>query len=119
MKVWVECVGAEMQPVRICRRPPHRVGAFYLLDKREVVGAIRRQILERQHHECLRCGALISEESMHMHEKIHRGRGGEISLENSVGLCADCHIGRSGEHGSRRPQFTRRRHVSLHRTDTR
>ena len=38
-----------------------------------------------------------------MHEKQHRGKGGEISLENSEGLCAFCHL--EVEHGDRRPQF--------------
>lgn len=79
------------------------------MEKSEAVGSIRRQILERQRHECIRCGASISELTMHLHERIHRGQGGEISLENSEGLCSTCHIGPSGEHGNRRPQFTRRR----------
>lgn len=109
MKVWVECVGAAMKPIRVCRRLPHREGAFYLMDKAQAVGAIRHEIFERQHRECIRCGTPITEAQMHLHERKTRGQGGEISLDNSEGLCADCHIGRSGEHGNRRPQFTRRK----------
>jgi 5-methylcytosine-specific restriction endonuclease McrA len=71
----------------------------------EEVKAIRRAVFERAEYMCEYCGALLTWNTGHMHEKIHRGRGGKISLENSVALCAKCHIGPHGEHGARRPRF--------------
>jgi hypothetical protein len=44
-----------------------------------------------------------------MHEVLPRGKGGRISLQNSIGLCADCHIlnpRQKGAHGGRQPQFS-------------
>lgn len=38
-----------------------------------------------------------------MHELVSKGKGGEVSLENSIGLCADCHLNTA--HGNRRPRF--------------
>jgi 5-methylcytosine-specific restriction endonuclease McrA len=46
-----------------------------------------------------------------MHEKVFRGNGGEISLENSIILCADCHIlnpNQKGAHGGRQPRFSKK-----------
>lgn len=71
------------------------------MDRREAVSQIRHQIFVNQGGQCKYCPTRFSEAQMHMHEKIHRGKGGEISLENSVGLCAACHIGPSGEHSDR------------------
>jgi hypothetical protein len=64
---------------------------------------IRRQIYDRQEGRCLYCPKLITWAGGHMHEKVPRGKGGEISLENSVMLCADCHLNQ--EHGNRKPRF--------------
>jgi cytochrome c553 len=42
-----------------------------------------------------------------MHEKVWRGRGGQISIWNSVLLCHRCHEkDKVAGHGSRQPQFT-------------
>jgi len=54
------------------------------------------------------CSAPFTEQQMHMHERHARGKFidgkfGEISLENSEGLCAYCHL--QVEHGDRQPQF--------------
>lgn len=71
------------------------------------VSQIRRQIWDRQQGLCLRCGEIIRWVGSHLHEKIHRGEGGEISLENSELLCAACHIGPQGVHSDRQVKFTK------------
>lgn len=70
---------------------------------------IRRAIWERQGGTCIRCPSLITWNQMHMHEKVHRGRGGEISLENSEGLCYECHLGELGVHPEKQLRFRKRK----------
>ena len=71
------------------------------------VGYIRDQIFERTKkgygHYCEYCGGPITM-NFHMHEKVLRSLGGEISLNNSVGLCSRCHVGWDGEHADRQFQ---------------
>lgn len=67
------------------------------------VSEIRTQVFDRQLGQCLHCPKRFTLQQMHLHEKQHRGEGGQISLENSIGLCADCHL--NGEHGDRKPRF--------------
>jgi hypothetical protein len=71
----------------------------------DAVSEIRHQIFIRSRGYCELCGTPVVEASGHMHEKKHRGKGGEISLDNSVFICVACH---KREHRSRAPQFTRR-----------
>ena len=66
-------------------------------------GEIRRIIYDRQAGECVMCSGFVTWEQAHLHEKVFRGKGGEISLENSEILCAYCHL--QIEHGDRQPQF--------------
>ena len=73
----------------------------------EEVKAIRTTIYNRQDGECLWCSKNITFQQAHMHEQKPRGRGGEISLDNSIILCYDCHI--NNAHGNRRPQWRTRR----------
>jgi hypothetical protein len=73
---------------------------------------IRAILFEKQEHKCKWCDKLLSWSQCHMHEQIFRGKGGEISLDNSVILCADCHIlnpRQTGAHGSRQPRFKGRK----------
>lgn len=71
------------------------------------VGEIRHEIFLRQKGKCLSCGFDFTEKQMHMHEKLSRGKGGLISLDNSEGLCVECHLDRKVfGHGKRKPQFT-------------
>lgn len=77
----------------------NRIAEFPRVD---AVRMIREQVFIRSNHECEYCGGPINYK-FHMHEKIHRGQGGEISLENCVALCAKCHL--QGEHGDRQPRF--------------
>jgi|ERR1700728_142771 len=67
------------------------------------VGEIRSQIVERATKEdgvhCEYCDRWLTSQTGHMHEKQFKGKGGEVSLENGVFLCYECHI--LGEHGDR------------------
>jgi 5-methylcytosine-specific restriction endonuclease McrA len=51
---------------------------------------------------CEFCGNVITQGTGHMHEKLFKGNGGEVSLDNCVAICAACHIGKDGEHGNRK-----------------
>jgi 5-methylcytosine-specific restriction endonuclease McrA len=64
---------------------------------------IRRIVYDRQAGECIMCSATVGWNQAHLHEKIHRGDGGEVSLKNSEILCYYCHL--DVEHGDRKPQF--------------
>jgi hypothetical protein len=64
---------------------------------------IREDVFARTGAACEFCGAIITWGTMHLHERKPRGEGGEISLENSVGICAKCHeFGPNAEHADRR-----------------
>lgn len=71
----------------------------------DAVKAIRKQIFYRSKGFCELCSSIVLEQSGHMHEMKHRGRGGEISLSNSVFICPKCH---QRQHRDRNPRFTRR-----------
>lgn len=77
------------------------------MQKTMTVGEIRRAIFDRQEGLCARCGEIITFKTMHMHEIIHRGQGGEISLENSQGLCYSCHLGPRGKHPEKQLKFSK------------
>jgi 5-methylcytosine-specific restriction endonuclease McrA len=85
--------------------------AFHLPDyvaeysKAYAIKNVRRQVFAASKGECRNCGELITWATMHMHDQQPKGSGGEVSIHNSVGLCADCHLNQ--EH-KRAPQFTRR-----------
>lgn len=82
---------------------PH--GCQYV--EREIaVDAIRRKIWLRDKKHCTHCGSIVSWFTMQMHERIFRGRGGEVSVENGTTLCADCHHNDDvAGHGKRKPQW--------------
>ena len=94
-------------PIRIFRNDLEWVrcpdSRLKYMTKAEAVGSIRGQIWRRTGGECEFCGAWITENTMHLHEQLPKGRGGEVSLANSVGICADCHVvGPNSAHGNRR-----------------
>jgi hypothetical protein len=89
-------------PARALFLPPEIVAEW---PKKEAVSAIRDELVKRSKGECPYCAGPLGRG--HMHEKEHRGDGGEISLENSIMICAKCHIGPKGEHKNRAPQWTR------------
>lgn len=83
------------------------------------VESIRRKVFARagctrvQEGQCEWCGRIIIwekgyENSGHLHEKIPRGKmvfnhdDNEYSIDNSVAICKDCHIGPTGAHSNRR-----------------
>jgi 5-methylcytosine-specific restriction endonuclease McrA len=73
------------------------------------VAEIRQQVYTRQGGRCISCDKYVTDAQAHLHERIHRGQGGEISLKNSEILCYDCHLNRETYgHGKRKPQFGRK-----------
>ena len=76
-----------------------------LMEKAEAVKYIRDTIWLRQDGDCLRCGEIITRKGMHMHEWVHRGRGGLVSLDNSLGLCYPCHLGKRSVHPEKQLRF--------------
>ena len=112
-KAWVS-VDAEFRPLEVFKRQSEAIRALTMypsmmelveMDKAEAIGAIRRRLFLAQGGRCLQCNKIVTEEQAHMHERVHRGQGGNISLDNSEILCSNCHIGPDGAHGNRRPQF--------------
>jgi len=105
--VWVE-VDLCGDPVRIfknykasLRLPEYLVQRW---PKGLAIRTIRSAIYKRSWDEggqahCEKCGVGVTEDSGEMHEKNPRGKGGEISLENSVFICQNCH---RKAHGNRR-----------------
>jgi hypothetical protein len=67
--------------------------------------AIRHQLFLRSQGFCELCATSITEKWAHMHELKHRGKGGEISMDNSVMACAKCH---QHEHKDRNPRFSKK-----------
>jgi 5-methylcytosine-specific restriction endonuclease McrA len=85
--------------------PPERIAEYA---KAYAVGRIRHQVFEASKGECRNCGRPINWK-FHLHEVIPKGKGGEVSLDNSIALCADCHLNQ--EHKARTPQFQRSKNV--------
>lgn len=103
--VWVELVAGN--PVRIFRQAPHLMDLNVArMPRAEATKKIRDAVFARSGGECEFCAKPLTLRTMHMHEKQFRGKGGEISIYNSVAICFDCHLGRpDAEHGNRRPRF--------------
>ena len=79
--------------------------AAYIL-RMTAVDDIRRAVWERDKRRCAHCGVAVGYNVMELHERLWRGRGGEISLQNSVCLCYPCHQhDEMAGHGKRRPQW--------------
>lgn len=107
-RVWVE-MELESYPIRIFRNQRLAIQSgkhIQHMDRAEAIDSIRNRIWWRTNGDCEWCGFPITEASMHLHEVKSRGDGGEISLENSVGICVECHItGPDAAHSNRRPRF--------------
>lgn len=107
-------------PIRIFRKDKKWLlcpeGKLHTMTKQDAVALIRLQVFERAggalyegettiRGKCEECDYPITWDSMEMHEKIFKGRGGDVSLENCLGLCHDCHTGSpTSKHGDRRWQ---------------
>lgn len=108
-RCWVE-IGPNKEPVRIFRSRAAAVTfpvnePNYIADwpRYDAVHSIRVQVYERADWLCERCGKLVTFKTGEMDEKVSRGEGGEISLQNCWLLCYDCHQGHTfSEHGERR-----------------
>src|ERR1017187_4259079 len=75
------------------------------MDRGIAVGQIRRRVFERDEEQCVRCGEPQLWDSFEMNEKIFKGKGGEVSLDNCEILCHNCHQGGPlSVHGNRRWQ---------------
>lgn len=117
MKVWVE-LGEKSQVLRIFRNRCEALAVSMqgdiitaLVEKADAVGNIRQQVFNRANWRCEHCGASLTYKTGQMHEKLPKGKGGEVSLENCMLLCYNCHQGRpDAEHGARRPQFGKAHH---------
>ena len=104
--VWVE-INSDSLPIRIFRNKKAAMASssFVALCLRSVaVSEIRHQIFLRSKGNCELCSATVTEQSGHMHEMHHRGKGGEISLENSMMICVKCH---KNAHKDRNPKWSR------------
>jgi 5-methylcytosine-specific restriction endonuclease McrA len=76
------------------------------MDRMRAVVHIRSRVYARAKGRCEKCNATLTPMTAHMDEKVSRGEGGNISLENCWLLCANCHIlDPKSEHGDRRPQW--------------
>lgn len=74
--------------------------------REDAVKNIRHQLFQRSGGFCEICGSVVTESSGQMHEKFqHRGKGGEISLENSVFVCATSH---KYDHRDRNPRWSKK-----------
>jgi 5-methylcytosine-specific restriction endonuclease McrA len=68
----------------------------------DAVRAIRTEVFKRANNQCERCGSRLTWNNGEMDEKIPRGQGGEISIENCWLLCHGCHQGHpNSKHGNR------------------
>lgn len=103
--VQVDDVGT---PVRIfrTRKAAYAFGLQWIASwwRSDAVKSIRHQLWIRSKGECEMCGRDITEQNSEMHEKLHRGKGGEISFENSILICHPCH---RHEHRDRNPRWSK------------
>lgn len=108
-RVMVEIDLVTRLPIRIIKS---NGGAIFLSQdqvaewpRKEAVSEIRKQVFARANGLCDKCGRILGL-SGHMHERIPKGNGGEVSVSNGWALCFDCHEGpNNGEH-KRYPQWT-------------
>ena len=69
---------------------------------------IRRKVWERDKKRCTHCGNVVAWYALELHEHLWRGRGGEVSVENGVTLCSDCHQNSEvAGHGKRKVKWSK------------
>ena len=107
-QVWVELnvIGLPVRILKSRNAALRAEGVVWQMTRAQAVGAIRRQIFIRSEGYCELCASPVLESSGHMHEQRHRGKGGEISLANSVFICPTCH---KAAHADRNPRFTKKK----------
>lgn len=78
------------------------------MPKKDAVESIRRQVFDKADYRCHDCGNPTNWLSGEMHEVLPKGKGGEVSIDNSVCLCHNCHTGsKNSRHGDRRWQSSK------------
>lgn len=87
------------------------------MERKEAVMLIRLQVVARAIREkrvlCEFCGEVITSITGEMHEVVPKGKGGEVSLDNSRLICNTCHTGAAdSEHGDRRFQSSKEKNAS-------
>jgi len=110
MKNQVWCEQNEAGHVTRILRDNHEVFrpssvVFYTWERAEAVSSIRHQLFRRSKGYCELCGEIITEQGAQMHEQHHRGKGGEISMDNSVFICSTCH---KRAHADRNPHWSKK-----------
>lgn len=109
--VWV-AIGADGLAERIFKNRKQAVIAGEspggeLMLRSEAVTVIRRKIWLRDNKSCTHCGRTVPWGVMQMHERIWRGRGGDVSVANGTTLCSGCHHDDPvAGHGERKIQWT-------------
>ena len=114
-RVWVE-LSDDLHTIRIFRNakdagksPAWDAGRVALAIRARATEDLRRAVFTRDGYACTHCGAVVDWQSGEMHERQWRGRGGEMSLENSTTLCRACHSNDPvAGHGKRQPQWSKR-----------
>jgi hypothetical protein len=105
---WVELDPTRNWVVRIFKTTKASLkstGPVELLSYAEAVSSVRHQLWLRSRGQCELCAVPVSEQGGNMHEKRHRGKGGEISLDNSVFICRVCHM---HAHANRAPRWSKK-----------
>ena len=106
-------VGADGRAIEILKNEKHSALATlagytvgYML-RSLATEQIRLAVFKRDGYACTHCGAPVCIGTGHMHERLHRGRGGEISVNNSTTLCGGCHANNPvAGHGKRKVQWS-------------
>jgi hypothetical protein len=112
VKVWVQ-LGDDGLAVRIFSHQKEMffecpAGREAEMERALATRQIRVQIWDRQNGTCIRCPTILTWENGHLHERVFRSQGGNISLDNSEMLCFACHEGEFGAHKNRQLKFTKR-----------
>lgn len=76
--------------------------------RKTAVEKIRHAVFIRDNWKCTNCGdESLTWETAEMHERLHRGHGGNISIANGRTLCHTCHMqDEEAGHGKRQPQWS-------------
>ncbi len=105
--VWAE-LDALGKAIRIlkCQKVSVAIDRVAFVLRAVAVDDIRRAVWERDGRRCTHCGRAVTFGTMELHERVWRGRGGEVSVANGTTLCRDCHQDDPvAGHGARRPQW--------------
>jgi len=101
---WAE-IGSDGFAVRIIKNFKH-VGVAPMTEfmlRATAVSEIRRKIWLRDGKRCTHCGVVVTWGAMELHERLWRGRGGDVSVSNGTTLCRSCHADSPvAGHGSRK-----------------